>query len=160
MENFNQGLIDWRKVLNMAHWLVLSSSGSLGGQSMKSALGSAMTFAELEGCKTVMIVEPPGEPERLEEAWGNVIERIRQIQVLYLSQDVIDGISSLEGTEAGVLIQEVRERSLVPIVCTFNQENGIVIVSHSLGEETIEISSGIAENVARSSRLCREIRLT
>ena len=111
---------------------------------MKSAWGSSMTFAELEGCKTVMIVEPPSEPERLEEAWGNVIERIRQIQVLYLSQDVIDGISSLEGMEPGVLIQEVRKSSLVPIVCTYNQENGIVIVSHSLGEETIEISSGIS----------------
>ena len=144
VENFNQGLIDWKKFLNSAHWLILSSSGSLEGQSMKSAWGSSMTFAELEGCKTVMIVEPPSEPERLEEAWGNVIERIRQIQVLYLSQDVIDGISSLEGMEPGVLIQEVRKSSLVPIVCTYNQENGIVIVSHSLGEETIEISSGIS----------------
>ena len=26
VENFNQGLIDWKKVLNSAHWLVLSSS--------------------------------------------------------------------------------------------------------------------------------------
>ena len=62
VENFNQGLIDWKKVLNSTHWLVLSSSGSLEGQSMKSAWGSSMTFAELEGCKTVMIVEPPGDP--------------------------------------------------------------------------------------------------
>ena len=154
VENFNQGLIDWKKVLNSAHWLVLSSSGSLEGQSMKAAWGSSMTFAELEGCKTVMIVEPPSEPERLEEAWGNVIERIRQIQVLYLSQDVIDGISSLEVMEAGVLIQEVRKRSLVPIVCTYNQENGIVIVSHSLGEETIEISSGISTKQWLANFLC------
>ncbi|MBJ29228.1 MAG: hypothetical protein CMB61_04125 [Euryarchaeota archaeon] len=152
--DFDQGLIDWRGALDSTHWLLLSSSGSLGDGSMKSAWGSSMTFAELEGCKTVMIVESPSDSERLEEAWGNVIERIRQIQILYLSLNVIEGLAKIEGREVGGFIEEVRKRSLVPIVCTINQKNGLAILSHSQGEENVEISSEISAEYWLANFLC------
>ena len=78
-DEFDQGLIDWRKILGNKHWLILSSDGPLFGDSMKSAWGSSLTFAELEGCKSAMIVGVPSEADRLEEAWGSVIDRIRQL---------------------------------------------------------------------------------
>ncbi len=153
-KHFDQGLIDWKRTLNSIHWLILSSSGSLREGSMKSAWGSSMTFAELEGCKTVMIVESPSDSGGLEEAWGNVIERIRQIQILYLDQDVIEDLAKIEGRRVEGFIEEVRKRSLVPIVCTINQENGLATLSHSLGEETVEIDSGIRTEHWLANFLC------
>ena len=73
ISEFDHGLIDWRVILDSKHWLVLSSSFPLEGKSMKWAWGSSLTFAELEGCKTVMVVDVPGDSGRLEEAWGSVI---------------------------------------------------------------------------------------
>ena len=83
-DEFDQGLIDWRTTLGNKHWLILSSDGPLFGDSMKSAWGSSLTFAELEGCKSAMIVGVPREADRLEEAWGSVIDRIRQVSLLFI----------------------------------------------------------------------------
>ncbi|MFL2975536.1 MAG: hypothetical protein ACJZ42_04395 [Candidatus Thalassarchaeaceae archaeon] len=139
ISEFDQGLIDWRGMLESKHWLVLSSSCSLDGGSMKWAWGSSMTFAELEGCKTAMVVDVPDESERLEEAWGSVIERIRQIHLLFIGPKAMRGIAELEGIEEGLLLGEIRSRGLVPIVCSFDPEKRVASVSHSLGQEIVEV---------------------
>jgi len=139
ISEFDHGLIDWRGVLESKHWLVLSSSCPLDGGSMKWAWGSSMTFAELEGCKTAMVVDVPEEPGRLEEAWGSVIERIRQIHLIFIGPEAMSAVAELEGIEEDLLLGEIRSRGLVPIVCSFDPEKGVASVSHSLGQEVVEV---------------------
>ena len=138
ISEFDQGLIDWRGILDSKHWLVLSSSFPLEGKSMKWAWGSSLTFAELEGCKTVMVVDVPGDSGRLEEAWGSVIERIRQIHLLFIAPKAMKTLAELEGIEEGMLLGEIRSRGLVPIVCSYDPEKGVASVSHALGQEIVE----------------------
>jgi hypothetical protein len=98
-----------------------------------------MTFAELEGCKTAMVVDVPEEPGRLEEAWGSVIERIRQIHLIFIGPEAMSAVAELEGIEEDLLLGEIRSRGLVPIVCSFDPEKGVASVSHSLGQEVVEV---------------------
>ncbi len=119
ISEFDQGLIDWRGLLGSKHWLVLSSSCILEEGVLKWAWGSSLTFAELEGCKAAMIIDMPDGSERLEEAWGSVIERVRQIHVLFIEPKAMKAISELEGVGEDLLLEEVRSRSLIPIVCSF-----------------------------------------
>ena len=138
-DEFDQGLIDWRAVLGNKHWLVLSSDGPLVGDSMKSAWGSSLTFAELEGCKSAMIVEVPSEADRLEEAWGSVIDRIRQVNLLFISNEALEGVANIEETPTNLLLDEIRDRGAVPIVCTFDPVEGVAEVSHSMGRDVVEV---------------------
>ena len=143
ISEFDHGQIDWRGILESKHWLVLSSSCPLDGESMKWAWGSSLTFAELEGCKTAMVVDVPEDSDRLEEAWGSVIERIRQIHLLFIGPKAMKAIAELEGIEEGLLLGEIRSRSLVPLACSFDPEKGVAIVSHSLGQEIVEVGEEI-----------------
>jgi len=139
ISEFDQGLIDWRGLLGSKHWLVLSSSCILEEGALKWAWGSSLTFAELEGCKAAMIIDMPDGSERLEEAWGSVIERVRQIHVLFIEPKAMKAISELEGVREDLLLEEVRSRSLIPIVCSFDPAQRIARVSHSLGQEIVEV---------------------
>jgi hypothetical protein len=111
---------------------------------MKWAWGSSLTFAELEGCKTAMVVDVPEESGRLEEAWGSVIERIRQIHLLFIGPKAMRGIAELEGIEEDLLLGEIRSRGLVPIVCSFDPESRVASVSHSLGHEIVEVDREVS----------------
>ncbi len=135
----DRGLIDWRGFLDSRHWLLMSSSAPLGSESMKSAWASALTFAELEGCKTAMIVDVPEDPQKIDEAWGSVIERIRQINLLFLSPEAIKVVSELEKTVPELLLDEIRERGLVPLVSSFDPVTGVARVSHSMGREVVKV---------------------
>ena len=139
IREFDQGMIDWRGMLESNHWLVLSSSCPLYGDSMKCAWGSSLTFAELEGCKTAMVIDMPEDSRRLDEAWGSVVERIRQIHLLFIDPGAMKALSELEGTEEELLLKDIRRRSLVPIVCSFDPKEGVAHVSHSLGHEIVEV---------------------
>ena len=139
IREFDQGMIDWRGMLESNHWLVLSSSCPLDGDSMKCAWGSSLTFAELEGCKTAMLIDMPEDSRRLDEVWGSVIERIRQIHLLFIDPEAMKALAELEGTEVELLLKEVRSKSLVPIVCSFDPKEGVAHVSHSLGHEIVEV---------------------
>ena len=103
-----------------------------------------MTFAELEGCKSVMVVDMPRDSGRLEEAWGSVIERIRQIHLLFIGPKSMKALAELEGIEEDMLLSEIRSRSLVPIVCSFDSENGVARISHALGQEIIEVGREVS----------------
>lgn len=144
LDHIDQGAIDWREYLEGTHWLVISASTSLAGDSARSAWGASMTFAELEGSKTVMIVDSPEDSERLTEVWGNTIERIRQIHVLFVTRGALSEISQLEGVTEQDLLQEIRQRGLVPHVCGFVEPN-MVQVEHSLGSFKISTDASISE---------------
>ncbi|MBT4794299.1 MAG: hypothetical protein HON69_03950, partial [Euryarchaeota archaeon] len=117
--SFNHGVIDWRKMTNGIHWLVNSTETILSGISPKSALGAGMTFGELEGARMVMVVDVPDDPEDMVKVWGFVINRIRQIHVLFLTSEALFAISKLEGVEVADLLKEIRNRGLVPHVCSY-----------------------------------------
>ena len=151
---FNQGLIDWRTVLGNKHWLVLSSEGPLVGDSMKAAWGSSLTFAELEGCKTAMMVVVPSEADRLEESWGSIIDRIRQISLLFISNEALEEISKIEETRSNLLLDEIRDRGAVPIVCTFDPTRGVAEVSHSMGRDVVEVEGEMGSERWLAGFLC------
>ena len=153
-EEFDRGSIDWRGVLESTHWLLNTSSAVLDGDSSKWAWGASMAFAELEGCRTVMIVDPADGNGRTEEAWGSVIERIRQVHVLFFQSDAIDEISLVEGVVARNLLKEVRKRGLVPIVCSYDVSSGVVVVEHSLGSLEIEIEEEVSAERWLAEFLC------
>ena len=153
-DEFDQGLIDWRAVLGNKHWLVLSSDGPLVGDSMKSAWGSSLTFAELEGCKSAMIVGVPDEVGRLEEAWGSVIDRIRQVNLLFISNEALEEISKIEETPSNLLLDKIRDRGAVPIVCTFDPVEGVAEVSHSMGRDVVEVEEDMRTERWLAGFLC------
>ena len=110
----------------------------LTGESPKSALGAGMTFGELEGARMVMIVDVPDIPSDISKSWGFVINRIRQIHVLFLTPDALHAISELEGVTIENLLKEIRNKGLVPHVCSYIDSQNRVLVEHSLGSIDIE----------------------
>jgi hypothetical protein len=92
-----------------------------------------MTFGELEGARMVMVVDVPDNSEDLGKAWGFVINRIRQIHVLFLTSDALFAISKLEGVGVEDLLKEIRNRGLVPHVCSYIADERRALVEHSLG---------------------------
>jgi len=131
--DFNHGEIDWRGQLEGAHWLLLSSSTVVLGDSARSAQGAGMTFAEFEGPRVAMIVDMPADPSRLAESWGHVIERIRQIHLLFLMPDALLGVAQIEGIGDSELLQKIRLMGMVPQVCAFDPKNQRIRIEHSLG---------------------------
>ena len=134
---FNHGKIDWRESTNGIHWLVNSAETILSGDSPKSAVGAGMTFGELEGAKMVMIVDVPEIPEDISKSWGFVISRIRQIHVLFFTPRALDAISNLEQIPVENLLKEIRNRGLVPHVCTYLNDEKKAMVEHSMGSACI-----------------------
>jgi hypothetical protein len=139
--SLDRGSIDWRACLGTAHWLLVSSADVLGDEGMRGAWGASMSFAELEGSKTAMVVSVPDDPDRMAEVWGRVIERIRQIHLLFLTPDAIEAVALIEGMEPEWILREVRDRGMVPLVCSFDPSEMVARVAHALGEEVVEIES-------------------
>ena len=133
LSDFSHGEIDWRGRLEGAHWLVLSTSTVLAGDSARSAQGASMTFAEFEGPRTVMVTDIPSDPSRLAEAWGFVIERIRQIHMLFFTKNALSAIAKIEEMEESELLREIRLRGMTPQVIGFESSENTVTIEHSLG---------------------------
>ena len=136
LSDFSHGEIDWRGRLDGAHWLVLSTSSVLAGDSARSAQGAGMTFAEFEGPRTVMVTDIPSDSSRLAEAWGFVIERIRQIHILFLTKPALSAIAQIEEMDESELLREIRLRGMTPQVIAVDSSNRQVIIEHSLGNHT------------------------
>ena len=132
LSDFSHGEIDWRGRLEGAHWLVLSTSTILAGDSARSAQGASMTFAEFEGPRTVMVTDIPSDPSRLAEAWGFVIERIRQIHMLFFTKNALSAIAKIEEMEESELLREIRLRGMTPQVIGFESSENTVTIEHSL----------------------------
>ena len=129
--SMDHGSIDWSAALEGSHWLVTSASTALEGEAARYAWGAGMTFGEREGSRTVMVADLPEDLSRLAECWGAVIERIRQVHVLFIDPEALDLISRLEGVGEAELLQQVRQRGLVPHVCTVGGSEALV--EHALG---------------------------
>ena len=130
--SMDHGSIDWGRALDGAHWFVTSASTALEGETTRFAWGAGMTFGEREGARTVMIADLPENPSRLPECWGAVIERIRQVHVLFIDPAALGPISQLEGVDQSRLLNEIRLRGLVPHVCTIEGHHE-ALVEHALG---------------------------
>ena len=130
--SMDHGSIDWGRALDGAHWFVTSASTALEGETTRFAWGAGMTFGEREGARTVMIADLPENPSRLPECWGAVIERIRQVHVLFIDPAALGPISQLEGVDQSRLLNEIRLRGLVPHVCTLEGHHE-ALVEHALG---------------------------
>ena len=81
-----------------------------------------MTFGELEGAKMVMIVDVPDNPDDISIIWGFVISRIRQIHVLFITSRALEAISNLEEIPISSVLETIRNRGLVPHVCSYSTE--------------------------------------
>ena len=134
--SMDYGFIDWRGALNGAHWFVTSASTAIEGEAARFAWGAGMTFGELEGARTVMIADLPEDPSRLAESWGAVIERIRQIHVLFIDPAALGPISQLEGVNQSDLLHEIHLRGLVSHVCTLDNQRE-ALVEHALGSARV-----------------------
>lgn len=137
--NFNYGNINWRDILQNKHWLVNSSTTVLQGISPSNAWGASMIFGELEGTKTVMVVDVPADVNQLSEMWGAIINRIRQIHILFFTSKALDLISKLENTSNQLLLSKIRLKGLVPIVCTYDDNKNIAQIAHSSGEISVKL---------------------
>ena len=151
----DQGTLDWRVALDSAHWLVNSSSTVLEGDAPRGAWGASMAFAELEGSRSVMVVGVPESPELLAEAWGSVIERIRQIHLLFFESDALGAIADLEGIEPESLLSSVRDRGLVPIVCSYEPGTRKACVEHALGSTEVRTSATMDPESWLAAFLCK-----
>ena len=136
--NFNHGEIDWRELTFGIHWLVNSAQTTLLGDSPRSAWGAGMTIGELEGARVVMLIDIPINPSQLAETWGSVIERIRQIHVLFFTPAALAAISKIEEIPQEKLLHEIRLRGLTPHVCSYDPEQRMASIEHALGSTKIE----------------------
>ena len=129
--DFNYGIINWRAILQNKHWLLISSTTVLEGNSPSSAWGASMVFGELEGTKTVMIVDLPEDYGQIPEMWGWIINRIRQIHILFFTKEALDSI----------LLKKIKSQGLVPIVCTYDENTSISNIIHPSGELSLQLKS-------------------
>ncbi len=113
-----------------------------------------MSFAELEGSRSVMVVDMPERPERLAEAWGAVIERIRQIHLLFIEPDALVAVAEIEGIEPESLLSSIRHKGLVPIVCSYEPENRRACIEHALGSTKVLTSKRMASESWLAAFLC------
>tara|TARA_B100000459_G_scaffold109536_1_gene63801 strand:+ start:142 stop:867 length:726 start_codon:yes stop_codon:yes gene_type:complete len=137
--DFNYGIIDWRKTLQNKHWLLISSTTVLDGNSPSNAWGASMIFGELEGTKTVMVVDLPEDYSKIPEMWGQIINRIRQIHILFFTKKALDSISKLENTTNPLLLKKIKSKGLVPIVCTYDENESISHIIHPSGELSLKL---------------------
>ena len=145
-ESFNHGAIDWKEKMAMAHWVVNSASMVTAGPSPAMAWSASMTFAELEGCRNVMIVDMPSDPESISMVWGQVIEKVRQIHVLFFTSASLDAISKLEGLDGPDFLSRVREKTMIPLVCGYSESDSCAKVAHALDNIQAQ-SSGESEGL-------------
>jgi hypothetical protein len=119
------------------------------------AWAASMIFAELEGSKTVMVVSVPDDPGAIEQSWGAVISKIRQIQVLFIDSEAIAPISEIEGIEEADLLTQIRLKGMVPIVCTYDASSGVAMVEHSTGSVKLEVGGKPSSPEWLSRFLCK-----
>ena len=141
--DFDRTVVDWRSALSGAHWLILEMSSFGKGESLASAVGAAMVFAELEGAKTALVVDEESMMDS-EKAWGSIVERIRQIGFISMSVDGRAKIASMEHVDAGEVGELLRLRGLVSVVAIMDEESRLMEIHHNLG---IEVGSTINENL-------------
>ncbi len=151
--SMDHGSIDWGRALDGAHWFVTSASTALEGETTRFAWGAGMTFGEREGARTVMIADLPENPSRLSECWGAVIERIRQVHVLFIDPTALGPISQLEGVDQSRLLNEIRLRGLVPHVCTLEGHHE-ALVEHALGSVRAPVGSSSSPHGWLAAFIC------
>jgi len=133
LSSIDPGLIDWKKMLPNSHWVVIPSITNEEGVAGLSAWSSSMSFAELEGVRCALFVEPSEDSSGMEMLWGSIVQRIRQVHLLFMTPRALNSISKIEGLPPELLLSEIRRNSLVPLVCSFNPETGMAQVEHSFG---------------------------
>ena len=139
-ETFDHGAIDWKKLMETAHWMVNCSSMVNLGKSPAMAWSASMTFAELEGCRNVMVVDIPEDQGSISKTWGLVIGKMRQIHVLFFTSEAMRAVSSLEGMEEDGFLSSVRAKTMVPIVCGITSGGSSVSLSHAMGSFEVDIT--------------------
>ena len=132
---FDRTVVDWRSVLSGAHWLILEMSSFGKEESLASAVGAAMVFAELEGAKTALVVDEKSMMDS-EKAWGSVVERIRQIGFISMSVGGLAKIASMEDVSHSEVGELLRLRGLVSVVAIMDEQSRLMEIHHNLGIET------------------------
>jgi len=132
---FDRTVVDWRSVLSGAHWLILEMSSFGKEESLASAVGAAMVFAELEGAKTALVVDEETMMD-YEKAWGSVVERIRQIGFVSMSVGGRAKIASMENVNHSEVGELLRLRGLVSVVAIMDEQSRLMEIHHNLGIET------------------------
>jgi len=132
---FDRTVVDWRSVLSGAHWLILEMSSFGKEESLASAVGAAMVFAELEGAKTALVVDEETMMD-YEKAWGSVVERIRQIGFGSMSVGGRAKIASMENVNHSEVGELLRLRGLVSVVAIMDEQSRLMEIHHNLGIET------------------------
>ena len=141
--SFNHGIINWKGILQNKQWLINSATTVLDGESPYYAWAASMIIGELEGVKTVMVVDIPKEIDRLSEMWGAIIDRICQIHILFITTQSLKSISELEDISIDSLLSEIRFRGLIPFVCNYDEDNKHARVEHSRGSIQVHTAEQI-----------------
>ena len=131
-EDFDHAKIDLRSTLSASHWLLLDVSSFGMSESLRSAAGAAMVFAELEGAKTAIIIDHQCLMNS-EQAWGLVVERIRQIGFISMTSEGRKWIAEIEEVDPKDIGEMLRTRGLVSVVATLNESTSVAEIHHNLG---------------------------
>ena len=66
----------------------------------------------------------------------------------------LEKVSKIEETPPKLLLDEIRDRGAVPIVCTFDPIEGVAEVSHSMGRDVVEVELGMGTERWLAGFLC------
>ncbi|MCH1592177.1 MAG: hypothetical protein L7R66_04200, partial [Candidatus Thalassarchaeaceae archaeon] len=74
------------------------------------------------------------------KSWGRVIGKVRQIHVLFFTEDATEAISGIEKIAKEELLSDVRKRTMIPIVCGYSENDNTARVSHALGSFEVKMT--------------------
>ena len=83
-----------------------------------------------------------------------MIDRIRQVSLLFISNEALEEVSRIEEIPPNLLLDVIRDRGAVPIVCTFDPIEGVAQVSHSMGRDVVEVEGDMGTERWLAGLLC------
>ncbi|MFL2977746.1 MAG: hypothetical protein ACJZ59_01605 [Candidatus Thalassarchaeaceae archaeon] len=144
-KEMHRATFDWHDLLNGARWLLTGGKSVLGDEEEFASWSAALTFAELEGTLNAFILDTPST--RFTDVWSVVVPRIRQLHILLLDGEQIDGIARLEkwpidSSKDGrvATLERIHRQTLVPHVIGRDIKQGWAADAHTYG--VAEASSG------------------
>ena len=83
-----------------------------------------------------------------------MIDRIRQVNLLFISNEALEEVSRIEDIPPNLLLDVIRDRGAVPIVCTFDPIEGVAQVSHSMGKDVVKVEEDMGAERWLAGFLC------
>ena len=74
--------------------------------------------------------------------------------MLFISNEALKRVSKIEEVPPNLLLDQIRDRGAVPIVCTVDPIEGVAEVSHSMGRDVVQVEGDMGSERWLAGFLC------